>query len=342
MAHKPNYTMQNYDNIWSDIAPLVSSCDFSFANIESPVDNTLDYSTYPRFNMKKEYPEAAIKAGFNVFSLINNHSNDMNLRGIKNTMEWADKIEKQTKGSVREVFFHGLKSSEDEISYKVIKKNGWTILFCAITEILNEKNSISYLNYVEPNKRERETFKKHIQKIASETEHDIFILSLHAFLEEYVFDIPRATKNYYHELLDCGIDIIWANHPHIVLERELIGSKKTKQFSKIILHANGNTISSQRTHPDFQNPKNTRDYTGDGLLYKVTFQKNSLNAKPFIKKTESHYITTYITNAWTFVIKFLDSDFINYLKEIKRNDWAIYIQKRKSLMRKTPLTKTLK
>ena len=55
MAHKPNYSMSDYSVIWKDIAPLALSCDFSFANIEAPVDDSIPYATYPRFNMHSEY-----------------------------------------------------------------------------------------------------------------------------------------------------------------------------------------------------------------------------------------------------------------------------------------------
>lgn len=341
MAHKPNYNMSDYSSIWSDVAPLVSSCDFSFANIEAPVDDTLPYSTFPFFNMRRDYPEAAIDAGFNVFSLVNNHSNDKELSGMQHTIAWAEEAAEKRRGTEREVFFAGLKKSADEeIGYKIMRKNGWTILFCATTEILNRKIASEYMNYVEATPSARNAFKERVKKIRAENECDIFILSLHAYMPEYIRTVPKELRTYYYELLDCGVDVIWANHPHVVLEREFVGKKEEGRFSKLILYANGNTISAQRYEPQFSAPHNAREYTGDGLLYKVTYFKKDKDGAPILEETEAHYITTYITTAWTFVIKFLNDDFIDYLKSVERHNWARYIAARKKIMEQTPVIKT--
>jgi len=341
MAHKPNYSMSDYSLIWKDIAPLARSCDFSFANIEAPVDDSIPYATYPRFNMHHEYPEAAISAGFNVFSLVNNHSNDQGLSGIKHTREWAEKTESAHKGKEREVFFSGLKESGgDAIGYKIIKKNGWTIIFCAVTEVLNEKDHIEYMDYVPPAPDAREAFGNRIRQIRAENPCDIFILSIHANVPEYIRSVSASQRAYYYKLLDCGADIIWANHPHVVQEREFIGKKSERRFSKLILYANGNTISAQRYKPAFDTPDAPHEYTGDGLLYKVLYYKKEEGGIAILHETEAHYITTYITTAYQFVIKYLDDDFIDYLRDVERIDWMRYIAARKTIMENTRVRKT--
>lgn len=341
MAHKPNYSMSDYSLIWKDVAPLVLSCDFSFANIEAPVDDSIPYATYPRFNMHSEYPEAAIRAGFNVFSLVNNHSNDQGLSGIKHTREWAEKTERAHKGTEREVFFSGLKKSGGEaIGYKIIKKNGWTIIFCAVTEVLNEKDHIEYMDYVPPAPAAREAFGNRIRRIRAENPCDIFILSIHANVPEYIRSVSQAQRSYYYKLLDCGADIIWANHPHVVQEREFIGKKSERRFSKLILYANGNTISAQRTKPAFNAPDDPHEYTGDGLLYKVIYYKKEKGGIAILHETKAHYITTYITTAYQFVIKYLDNDFIAYLGNAGRREWMRYIAARKIIMENTRVRKT--
>ena len=341
MAHKPNYSMSDYSLIWKDIAPLALSCDFSFANIEAPVDDSIPYATYPRFNMHSEYPEAAIRAGFNVFSLVNNHSNDQGLSSMIHTHEWAEKTESAHKGKEREVFFSGLKkSNEEEIGCKIIKKNGWTIIFCAVTEVLNERKFTEYMNYVPPAPDAREAFGNRIRQIRAENPCDIFILSIHANVPEYIRSVSSAQRAYYYRLLDCGADIIWANHPHIVQEREFIGKKSERRFSKLILYANGNTISAQRYKPAFDTPDAPHEYTGDGLLYKVIYYKKEKGGIAILHETKAHYITTYITTAYQFVIKYLDDDFIDYLRDVGRSDWMRYIAVRKIIMENTQVRKT--
>lgn len=331
MAHRANYSMKNYSKIWKDIKPLVSGADFSFANIEAPVNKNLPFSPYPDFNMQPSYPEAAIDAGFNVFSLVNNHTNDKGLEGINETREWGEKIEEDSKPSERPVYFCGInKSPGEKISYKIIQKGNWKILFVAVTEILNRPDYRSYLNYVVASKKNWEEFSEYLVQIRKENPCDLMILSIHTDEAEYILPAEQKRKSYYRSLISKGVDVIWANHPHIVREREFFGENETKLLKNAIIYGNGNTISGQRWEPDFKNPENPRDDTGDGMILKLVFQKNS-RQETSIEKIETHFITTYINTAWEFVIKFLDDDFIRYLEDIGRTEWAEYIQARKKI-----------
>lgn len=331
MAHRANYSMKNYSKIWKDIKPLVSGADFSFANIEAPVNKNLPFSPYPDFNMQPSYPEAAIDAGFNVFSLVNNHTNDKGLEGIKETRKWGEKIEEDSKLSERPVYFCGInKSPGEKISYKIIRKGNWKILFVAVTEILNRPDYRSYLNYVVASKKNWEEFSEYLVQIRKENPCDLMILSIHTDEAEYILPAEQKRKSYYRSLISKGVDVIWSNHPHIVREREFFGENETKLLKNAIIYGNGNTISGQRREPDFKNPENPRDDTGDGMILKIVFQKNS-RQETSIEKIETHFITTYINTAWEFVIKFLDDDFIRYLEDIGRTEWAEYIQARKKI-----------
>lgn len=331
MAHRANYSMKNYSKIWKDIKPLVSGADFSFANIEAPVNKNLPFSPYPDFNMQPSYPEAAIDAGFNVFSLVNNHTNDKGLEGINETRKWGEKIEEDSKLSERPVYFCGInKSPGEKISYKIIRKGNWKILFVAVTEILNRPDYRSYLNYVVASKKNWEEFSEYLVQIRKENPCDLMILSIHTDEAEYILPAEQKRKSYYRSLISKGVDIIWSNHPHIVREREFFGENETKLLKNAIIYGNGNTISGQRWEPDFKNPENPRDDTGDGMILKLVFQKNS-RQETSIEKIETHFITTYINTAWEFVIKFLDDDFIRYLEDIGRTEWAEYIQARKKI-----------
>jgi poly-gamma-glutamate capsule biosynthesis protein CapA/YwtB (metallophosphatase superfamily) len=341
MAHTENFSMSCFSVIWKDVAPLIRSADFSFANIESPVDDDIPYSSFPSFNMHHEYPEAAIQAGFNVFSLVNNHSNDQGCAGIMNTFDWAHKTENRYADSLRQVYFAGLHNKKNEpVDYVVIKKGRWTIIFCAVTEILNSSNSKEYMNYVPPDKKSRRDFEERIKEIKNLNQCDLFILSVHAAIPEYVCDISASQRKYYHALLNSGADIIWANHPHVVQEREIVCSREQGVCPKLIMYSNGNTISGQRRNPQFTFPYCQREYTGDGLLYKVTYTKTDGSTNVVLADTEPYYITTYIDTAFQFVVKYLDDDFINFLKIDGHSKWASYISERKKIMEKIKETKT--
>lgn len=345
MAHRPNYIMPSYSVIYDDIKEIVSRAALSFINIEAPVDDSLPFSTYPNFNMHSSYPAAAIKAGFNVFSLVNNHTNDQGLSGIKNTKKWAFSMQNSSLSS-SPLYFSGLKEKEEPFSYSIIEKDGWTLLFLAVTEILNRPDYKTYMNYTPYTAEGRAAFTSYVKKMRQEHPCDLFILSIHCEDPEYVDKVTERRREYYYNLLDSGADIIWANHPHIIRERQIIGEKESGLLNKVVMFANGNTISAQRWNPQFNAPLTERDKTGDGLLFKVTYKKSAKekegsreekesakkeeskkSEKPSIAEFKTHYITTYIDEKENYLIKMLDLSTCSSF--IKRGDkWGKYLKSR--------------
>lgn len=331
MAHTNNYHISSFDKIWRDVKYLIDGNDLVFANIEAPIDTTKPVSNYPNFNMPQNYVQAAVDAGFNVFSLCNNHSNDQYLDGIKETLKTVDRIcELAAKNAnPRSLYFSGLKNSkESEFSYNIIEKSGWKILFLPMTELLNRPDFSEYINYVKTDDASRNEFIDYVKKLREKNPCTIFILSFHTAEPEYTRNISSRQEKFYKELIKNGVDIIWANHAHIIKNRKIIVDTETN-CDKLIMYANGNTISGQRRNPDLtsKNPNGERDNTGDGLFYKVTLKKDN-NGSVKIKKCEPIFITTYINTANEFVLKPLNQDFVNYLYSVPRTNWAKYIERR--------------
>lgn len=330
MAHNVNYKMKDYEIIWDGVREIVSECDLAFANIEAPLDTTKEASNYPYFNMPEKYVQATINAGFNVFSLCNNHTNDQELSGIKQTIKTAEKLTKQEAEKGNAIYFAGVKESASApFTYQIIEQKGWKILFLPMTEILNRPLASSYINYVNSSTTKRNEFIEYVKKLREENPCDLFILSWHANETEYIRDVTKRQEEFYQSLLNAGVDIIWANHAHIIKDRKVM-TDSTTGTTKIIMYANGNTISGQRTKPDFKtaNPIEERDNTGDGLFYKVTFTKTKKNPVPKFYKSENIFITTYITPERNYVIEPMNQEFIDYLNQNKKNDWTKYIEKR--------------
>ena len=331
MAHTNNYHISSFDKIWRDVKYLIDGNDLVFANIEAPIDTTKPVSNYPNFNMPQNYVQAAVDAGFNVFSLCNNHSNDQYLDGIKETLKTVDRICEQAakNANPRSLYFSGLKNSkESEFSYNIIEKSGWKILFLPMTELLNRPDFSEYINYIKTDDASRNEFIDYVKKLREKNPCTIFILSFHTAEPEYTRNITSRQEKFYKELIKNGVDIIWANHAHIIKNRKIIVDTETN-CDKLIMYANGNTISGQRRNPDLtsKNPNGERDNTGDGLFYKVTLKKDN-NGSVKIKKCEPIFITTYINTANEFVLKPLNQDFVNYLYSVPRTNWAKYIERR--------------
>lgn len=329
MAHEQN-TRGNFQEIYRDIENLLKECDFSFCNLETTVDDNRQFSGYPLFNVKEPYADAAIDAGFNVFSLANNHSNDFGEEGLRSTAAYFKRKEAQSLSSGRRLYAAGIKAEKNApVEFRLIEKDGWKLLFAAVTEVLNFKTHTDLFDYVKPDTQERELFLRRIAKEKERSGCDLLIVSLHCAKEEYVAGIAESQKKFYHSLIEAGADILWINHPHIFKDWEVIDGAEAVP-RKIIFYSMGNTISGQRRNPDFKNPGKSREYTGDSFIVQVLLEKDESGAK--IAWMHPVLITTYITADRQFVIKRLDDAFLEKLKSEGKMQWASYLSERKKCM----------
>ena len=333
MAHSVNYYITTYEKIWRDVRDVISAQDLAFANIEAPIDTTKQAASYPSFNMTRKYVQAAVDAGFDVFSLCNNHTNDQYKNGILETLKTTQAITEYTKEQLgNDIYFSGTKQKPDSslsaLTYNYFEANGWKILFLPITELLNRPDASEYINFIKPTDESRKAFVKYAKELRQKNPCDLFIISIHTSEPEYTRNITERQNQYYMDLLEAGADVVWANHAHIIKDRKLVVDTKNNR-DKLIMYANGNTISGQRTKPELtsKNPNGERDNTGDGLFYIVTIHKEK-DGSTKIKKCEPYFITTYINTANEYVIKPLNQDFVDYLYDVPRTNWAKYIERR--------------
>ena len=217
MAHTSNFKMSDYSLIYEDIEPIIKNDDLSFCNLETPVHPGRPYENYPTFNVQPPYAEAAVNAGFDVFSLANNHTNDQGLEGIQETAAYFATLQPQ------DVYAAGIKDEgSEELSFQLIQKNGWKILFVAVTEILNSPLYTDRFDYVVPTRQARQEFGQQLSALRKQNPCDVFVVSIHTCEDEYVHEITDVRREYYELLLDSGVDIIWANHPHLAKEWEIV------------------------------------------------------------------------------------------------------------------------
>lgn len=348
MAHTPNFSIKDYSLIYKDIEEILQNDDLSFANLETPVHSGRPYENYPTFNVQPPYVQAAIDAGFQVFSLANNHTNDQGLEGMEETLSYFQS--KESEG----IYAAGIKKDgQTGITWQLIEKDGWRILFAAITEILNSHNNVNRIDYIAPNSERREQLCKELEEIRQENPCDLFVLSVHTCEDEYVHAITDLRRRLYRSFIKSGVDIVWANHPHLAKEWEIFiddtENVENGNIEAIAMYALGNTISGQRTNPQFNKPETNRDYTGDGYLIQVVLERllpqenelhviedtNPIPEKNFrIVSVSPYLITTYIDPQGQYIIKQLNETFIQSLKDEGRTTWANYLAERKKLMEK--------
>lgn len=317
MAHEVNYSMVDYSRIYSSVKTLLTSADLCFGNLEMPVADTLPLSTYPRFNVHAPYLKAAVDAGFNVFSLANNHSNDQGRTGITATRRLISSIKPTVHAS-------GLRAFEGEPMHATVIRSGKReIVFLAVTEILNAHDAAAkYVYYVAPTKKAREPFLEEIRRIRAKHPRAVVVLSIHCNEPEYVRTVSEAKRSWFRELADAGVDIVWGNHPHVMQEWEVADAGPNNATKRVLfMYSMGNFISGQRAAIDRENPDGMREYTGDSIVMKVDVMDGTLIATPVP-------VTNYTEPGVGPVVKPFDAEFVSALSAPLKK----YYEKRYSLM----------
>ena len=327
MAHTNVTRMKDFSIIYENILHIMKNDDLTFTNLETPVVNNLDYENFPNFNVKNPFPLAAINAGIEVFSLTNNHTNDQGLEGIKSTRKFFEDYNNSQIDESKKIYFAGIKEkSGAPFTYQIIEKNGFKIIFMAFTEIFNTPNYRSWFDTQGTTDENRKNLYKKITELKKQHSADIFVLSVHCEEPEYVRTVTKKRKDFYNKLLDAGVDILWANHPHVSQEWEVIKSDKTPYKTKYIMYSVGNFVSGQRYRRNYQDPESAREYTGDSFLFQIKFVKND---KIIYSDTINPILITNHTDYYgKTMIKVLNQDFIDSLKTQDKK----YYQKRLELM----------
>jgi poly-gamma-glutamate synthesis protein (capsule biosynthesis protein) len=262
MIHTVNYLTPDYGDIYSSLRPILLRDTLSFANLEFPVDPNRPYSSYPRFNAPREYLEAAVGAGIDVFSLANNHAVDQDVEGIAQTLR---SLEEVGRGAFRRIYYQGTRQSLDTPFAPVeIRVKGARVGFMAVTQMVNWPMPGPYVHVVDyANRRHREYFLPQVAALAEQ--YDLFILSYHGG-REYAPEPEEGKVRFFRQLIGAGVDIVYGHHPHVLQRYELV---EREGGTGLILCSTGNLISGMIGHLGPEAENDPLAWTGDSALWLV-------------------------------------------------------------------------
>lgn len=273
MAHDHNFKHKPYLRMYESLIPLLYSDDLTFGNLEFPVVEDKPYASYPNFNVKREYVQAAIEAGFDVFSMANNHSGDRGMSGIIASQESMKVLKTSNASAGRSIWFNGLrpanadpkKTKKDEnFELSLIEVKGKKIGFVSVTEFINgnsTQTAVQMLSY--PNETKFQTFLEWIE--SQRKELDLLVLSFH-WGTEYSLTASNQQKMAAQRLVDAGVDILWGHHPHVLQAWYLLESKRGKA---LVMPSLGNFVSGQGWYINSSYLKRKEADRGDSALFKL-------------------------------------------------------------------------
>ncbi len=264
MAHDVNYRMNDYADIWRNVADIFRADDLTVANLELPIDPTRPLASYPLFNGTPAYVRAALDAGVNVLSLANNHAFDGGVEGIFQTLRSLESL----RDPARPLRVSGIRGNPLQPFHPTtFTVNGVRIGFLALTQFLNLPGGGRYVDVVDDgNAAAVEELLQHVRQESRLV--DLFIVSYHGD-EEYVGRPSGQKQRFFHDLLEAGAGIVFSHHPHVVQGYELVGSARG---TGLIMYSMGNFISGMTWQLDPRAPDAAVAATGESYILQATLR----------------------------------------------------------------------
>lgn len=257
---------ENKDFIYPflEVADILKKGDVVFGNLEEPITASTRSLTGikqgGKFVLKNDVEaiEGIKYAGFNLFSLANNHILDYYEQGLYDTMAILDK---------HNIKYSGAGKSLDEARKPAIMEVGslkvGLLSYTDMSEVVYKGNPpLSFVARedkagVAPRPLEFNDFiKSDIEKLRDKV--DILIVSLHWGVEDS-FDVLPSQKEFAHKLMDNGVDIILGHHPHQFQGIEVYNGKP-------IFYSLGNFIFDQNDPENQESFIITMDYKDNKLV----------------------------------------------------------------------------
>ncbi len=298
MHHEEHARVPDYDRIYDAVRGELERDDLSFANIEFPVVPGKPPSGYPLFNGSIDYVRAAVRAGFDVFSLANNHTFDWGSAGVRSTAQALTELS-ETHG----IYHNGIRmTTSGPIAPTVIRYRGWTVAFVSITFISNVRDSSPYIHLVDS--RDAEAISAFLSLLAQwDDECDLLIVGVHGGTE-YVTESEPWKAALFREMVAHGADIVWGHHPHVLQPIEYV---ETGSTAKLIMHSTGNFVSAQRRYQRPELPVGRWAPTGDTALFQVLVTRvpagDGTRTTSSVSRVWTPLLTTHLDSIHGYVLR---------------------------------------
>jgi len=228
---------------------LISISDLSVANLEAPfVLHGKPFNKKFTFRVDPGYAAGPLRAGFDVFTLANNHILDYGSEGLNTTLLTLDSLQINYCGAGKNI--------DDAEKPCLVAVNDWKIAFFAF--------SLTFPAEFWAKKDKPGTAYPYLKRIKTKIKEvrdtcDLIVIAFHWGGE--LWTTPKPYQQYYaHRVIDCGADIVVGHHPHVLQGIEMYKGK-------LIAYSLGNYVfGSYSRNVSFSMILRLR-YDNQGLLY---------------------------------------------------------------------------
>ena len=224
----------DYNSFYEEIKQYIEPADIAIINQETMLGGSdFEYSGYPMFNTPWDVGDAAIAAGFDIFTCATNHSMDVGSAGIMKELEYFSKHPEVTAVGTNE-------TEEDYNKITYYEKNGITFALLNYTYGTNGISLPEDKPYV-VNMLKKEKVTKDIKEARQNAD---VVMVLPHWGTENSHEVNEQQKEYVKLFSQLGVDIVIGTHPHVLQPVEWVTNAETGK-KMIVYYSIGNFISHQ-------------------------------------------------------------------------------------------------
>lgn len=222
-----------FGELYEELKEDIQRADLAAINQETILGGPdFDYTGYPNFNSPYEIGDAVREAGFDIVLQATNHSYDMGVQGIQNSIKYWKKYPEITMAGLN-------KSQKKQDEIKIVEKNNIKFAVLNYTYGLNGYQLPEGQEHL-VNLLDEETIINDLQR--AEELADFTIVFPHWGIE-YSYEPNEAQKYLAKVMVENGADLIIGTHPHVLQPVEWILSDNGNKA--LCYYSLGNYTSSQ-------------------------------------------------------------------------------------------------
>lgn len=225
---------EDYSSFYANVKSYISSADIAVINQETLLGGSeFEYTGYPLYNTPWAVGEAAIDAGFDIFTCATEHSMDMGFAGIQQECRFFEEHP--------EVVHTGTYATEEASnSIAYFEKNNITFA------LLNYTFGTTGASVPDDKKwcvsvMDKDKITADVK--AAQAQADVVIAFPH-WGTEYSTAVSTYQKEYVQLFSDLGVDIVIGSHPHVLQSVEWMENEKTGK-NMLVYYSLGNFVSYQ-------------------------------------------------------------------------------------------------
>lgn len=277
------------------IKPYLQKADLSVGDLETAQAGpeirsvgwgVTGYTGFPEFNAPQEFSEALSEAGFDVFTMANNHTLDRGYDGLMITLSHVRSLGIET--------FGAYKSREERDNPLIIDRDGIKIAFIGYTYGLNGIPIREGHEYCVNYAPDFYDISPVIEDINRARNHGADLVAVFPHWGNmYVSEPqPQRLREVAADMAAAGADLIMGGHPHFIQPIEWFFNQNEdgSERAALAIYSLGNFISNQHY------PHNPSPFVEYGVLLDIDLTKNADSGETWISGVD--YEITWVHREW--------------------------------------------